>query len=92
MISHSNTGKKCACSVTQIDLWYLYNFSSEDKHCNVAYCLASYLTEDAGKTRSSPICGGHFVFNHVQMPLEPPDDQTGPSTTQQLESSLSDVD
>ncbi|GKB09151.1 hypothetical protein Tco_0837463 [Tanacetum coccineum] len=61
MISHSITGRKCAGSVTQMDLWYLYNFLSEDKHCNVAHCLASYLTEAAGRIRTSPICGGHFV-------------------------------
>ncbi|PWA53697.1 retrotransposon Orf1 [Artemisia annua] len=206
MISYSITSRSDTSSVTKMDLWYLSNILNKDKHCNVAHCLASYLTEAAWNTRTSPIYGGHFVtrlaksypfftnafrieltpeqpmtlidqtsliymkvlhkdvrsrvltlcnpwdsgdpenegldenedeeedalptqerdpamaeisvhvtnverdidnmkgtmnwlqhsmirvFNHLQMPPEPPDDQAGPSTTQQLESSLSDVD
>jgi hypothetical protein len=44
-----------------MDLWYLFNFLNKDKHCNVSHCLASYLTDAAGKTRTVTICGGHFV-------------------------------
>nr|GEY21990.1 retrotransposon Orf1 [Tanacetum cinerariifolium] len=135
MVAHTITGRKSdTCSVTQMDLWYLFNFLNKDKHCNVAHCLASYLTKAVGKTKTSPICGGHFVTrlaksypfftNAVRLQLtreqpmtlidpaslirmkvlpkdvisgvlkscEPPDDEAGPSTIQQLESSLSDVD
>ncbi|PWA80942.1 protein ROOT HAIR DEFECTIVE 3 [Artemisia annua] len=61
MIAHTITGRKQTNRVTQMDLWYLHNLLNQDKFCNVAHCLASYLTEAAGRTKTSPICGGHFV-------------------------------
>ena len=60
-IAHTICGRSQSTGVVTVrDLFFLYCFI-RPATCNVAYCLAQFLSQSMGRTQQGYICGGLYV-------------------------------